>query len=105
MKRISYDGLTLVTGSDTADALVTYTAAALALGTAVHVDLPVLEESGLVRPHTVVFGPTAALDVVAIEARPDEAEVFPVPVFPSLRRVARSLPPEEVLDLDWTESA
>ncbi|BDZ48045.1 hypothetical protein GCM10025867_02860 [Frondihabitans sucicola] len=105
MKRISYDGLTLVTGSDTADALVRYAATAFSRGDAVNVDLPVLEADGFVREHTVVIGPAGGLDVVDVDVRADETREFPVPVFPVLRRAGRALPPEEILDLEWSESA
>jgi hypothetical protein len=107
MKRISYDGHTIVTGSNTADALVRYAVSALSTGNAVAIDVPVLEENGSVRPHTLLLGPAAAVEIVDIDghAEADEAVVFPVPEFPPLKSVGRALPKESVLDLDWTESA
>jgi hypothetical protein len=100
MKRISSDGFTLVTGSEAADALLKYAEAAFARGVAVNVELAVLEADGAVRPHTIVFGPAAALDVVDLDGRDDEADVFPLPVFPARPRPGQALPREEVLDLE-----
>lgn len=81
MKRINYAGDSLVTSSAVADALLEF---ATHVGSSVTVQIPVLEESGKIAPHTLLIGPASQLDVFDVDglSAEKEAELFTVPDFP-----------------------
>lgn len=94
MKRMTYAGGSIVTGSAVADATLEY-ATRLARNTeSVTVDIPVLEPSGKTTTHTLLLGPASQFDVKSVEALADgdETEMFPVPDFPPIGIVAAEEP-------------
>jgi hypothetical protein len=83
MKRINYDGVTLVTGSAVADALVEYAATVARMNTAASVEVPVLEDNGTIGMHTLLLSGGNSLEVLDIDgsALELEDERFPIPDF------------------------
>ncbi|MEO7123387.1 MAG: hypothetical protein ABI400_09790, partial [Lacisediminihabitans sp.] len=84
MKRISFDGRPFVTGGAVADALAEYAVAVARMNSGATVDIPVLEENGLVVQHTFVLNGSNAieiLDVDGIVPDGDEETRFPIPEF------------------------
>ncbi|WP_120338504.1 hypothetical protein [Cryobacterium soli] len=83
MKRITYNGEPLVTGSSVSAALVHYVTHVSTAATAVAVEIPVLEHNGTVRSHTLILSATTQLDVKDVDGVADgEENRFPVPRFP-----------------------
>ena len=83
MKRITYNGEPLVTGSSVSAALVQYVTHVSTAATAVAVEIPVLEHNGTVRPHTLILSSATQLDVKDVDGVADGEEIrFPVPRFP-----------------------
>lgn len=99
MKRITYNGEPMVTGTAVAEALVHYVTHVAAMAAAVAVDVPALEENGTVRSHTLVLSAAtqlAVIDVDGLSAEDDEAR-FPVPEFPPVGGQAYALPSEKIV--------
>ena len=84
MKRISYNGESLITGTDVSDALVRYVTHVAASAAAVAIDVPVLEHNGTVQAHTLILSSATQLAVIDVDglAGQDEEARFPVPEFP-----------------------
>lgn len=89
-----YAGEPLVTGSDVADALLEYARQVVERAVSVVVQIPVLEENGETKSHSLLLGPGSQLDVADVDghALEPEAESFPVPVFPPLGTVVTPTP-------------
>jgi hypothetical protein len=86
MKRIEYNGQSLVTGNEAADAVTHYVTRAAGMNAAVAVDVPVLAENGTVESHTLILSAATQLNVFDVDGDLGErdAERFPVPDFPSV---------------------
>lgn len=92
MKRISFPGGSIVTGSAVADALLNYLPTLTRAGESRAVRIPVREPDGTVSEHSLTLTPSTVLDVAECKgtSQLEEAELFPVPYLPSVGRVARS---------------
>ncbi len=90
MKRISYNGRSIVTGNAITAALLKYTTTLGEAEGSVPVDVTVLEDSGETSVHTILLGPTTQLDVADLggvtsqQSDEDEAQRFPVPDLPQI---------------------
>jgi hypothetical protein len=86
MKRIDYNGQSLVTGNEVADAVTHYVTRAAAMNATLAVDIPVLADNGTVESHTLILSSATQLDVIDVDGGPAERELerFPVPDFPSV---------------------
>lgn len=84
MKRITYNGEPLITGTAVADAMVNYVTHVAGMAVAVAVDVPVLELDGAVQAHTLVLSAATQLEVVDVDAMAgqDEEARFPLPELP-----------------------
>ena len=98
MKRITYNGEPMVTGTAVAQALVHYVTHVAAVASAVAVEVPVLEPNGAVQAHTLVLSGATQLAVIDVDGLSEEEEEtrFPVPEFPPVGGQAFALPPEEI---------
>lgn len=84
MKRISFDGRHFVTGSSVADALAEYAVVVARMNTGASVDIPVMEENGLVNQHTFVLNGSNSIEILDIDgdlSEDDEDDRFPLPKF------------------------
>lgn len=92
MKRISFPGGSIVTGSAVANELLKYLPVLTRAGESRAVRIPVREPDGTVSEHSLTLTPSTMLDVADCEgmSQLDEAELFPVPHLPAVGRVARS---------------
>ena|ERR1700710_610372 len=90
MKRITYNGEALITGTDVADGLVHYVTHVAGMSASVPVDIPVLAENGTVETHTLILSSATQLDIVDVDGMTEEEESsrFPVPRFPSVGGLA-----------------
>lgn len=90
MKRITYGGGSIVTGSAVAAALLEYATQISSNANSATVDIPVLEDDGTTSIHTLLVGPTTQFDVTDAEgiSVPDEAASFPAPELPVLGMTA-----------------
>ncbi len=90
MKRITFPGGSIVTGSAVADALLTYVTELAHDANSVSVEIPVLEANGAISTHTLLIGPASQLDIADVNGLPtdEEIEKFPVPSFPQVGMVA-----------------
>ena len=86
MKRITYSGGSIVTGSAVTAALLKYLTTLAAAENSVTVDIVVLEDSGATAVHTLLLSPASEIDVVEVGgmAEDEEARRFPVPEFPEV---------------------
>jgi hypothetical protein len=92
MKRISYNGEPLVTGTGVTDALVHYVTHVAGMAAAVAVDIPVLESNGTVQAHTLILSAATQLTVTDVDgAEADEAARFAVPQLPPVGGQASSV--------------
>ncbi|MCU1446974.1 hypothetical protein [Cryobacterium sp.] len=84
MKRITYNGQSLITGTGVSDALVNYVAHVAAMAAAVAIDIPVLEPNNTVVPHTLLLSAATQLEVAGVDGvtGAEESERFPVPALP-----------------------
>jgi hypothetical protein len=98
MKRITYNGEPLITGTDVADALVHYVTHVAGMAAAIAIDLPVLEANGTVHPHTVILSAATQLGISDVDglAGQDEGARFPVPQFPPVGGHAFAVAPEDI---------
>jgi hypothetical protein len=98
MKRITYNGEPLVTGTAVAEALVHYVTHVAAMAAAVAVDIPALEQNGAVQAHTLVLSAATQLAVIDVDGLSVEEEDsrFPVPEFPPVGGQAFAMPPEDI---------
>lgn len=108
MKRITFSGNSIITGSAVAVALLEY-ATHIALGAnSVAVDIPVLEMNGKKSVHTLLLGPSSQFDVSDVDglSSAEETEAFPVPEFPPIGDVGVSEPsPETEADAEQFNDA
>jgi|GEM_PF-1919730 len=86
MKRITFNGGSIVTGDAITAALLEYTTTAVDSENSVTVDITVLEEGGETSIHTLLLSPASQFDVaeaagISVE---DEAQRFPVPEMPQV---------------------
>ncbi|GAA1836882.1 hypothetical protein [Agromyces salentinus] len=100
MKRVNYDGQTLVTGDAVADALAEYSVAVTRMSAGTTVDVPVLEPDGAVTVHTLLFTPATSLEVEPFEWQGSadagsEEQRFPVPEFDPVGGKAEPVPPDD----------
>jgi hypothetical protein len=98
MKRITYNGEALVTGTQVSDALVHYVTHVSALATAVAIDIPVLESNGTVQAHTLLLSVATQLKVVDVDGSTadEESERFPVPEFPPIGGQGFAVAPQDI---------
>ncbi|WP_349902773.1 hypothetical protein [Parafrigoribacterium humi] len=84
MRRLTYAGEVLTTGSAVAEALLNYAQYVIRAETSVSLEIPVLEENGVVAQRTILIGPATQLDSRLVDGivGDEEAERFPVPSFP-----------------------
>ena len=85
MKRMTWAGGSIITGSATAAAILDYAVQSTQNGTSAAVDIPVLEANGTVATHTVLIGPNIQVDVTDVDGSSsdlDEDTAFPIPDFP-----------------------
>lgn len=94
MKRISYAGGSIITGSAVAEALLEFTTKVASDATSVAVDIPVLESDGETTTHTILLGPSTQFDVSDVDllSAEEEARLFPVPELPTNGVVAAAKP-------------
>ncbi|TFB49879.1 hypothetical protein [Cryobacterium tagatosivorans] len=94
MKRITYAGGSIVTGSAVTDALLEFATNVASDSSSVAVDVPVLEEDGTTTIHTLLLGPGMQFDVSDVEllSADEEERLFPVPDLPQIGIVAVSRP-------------
>ena len=102
MKRITYAGVSLVTGDSVTTALQEYCVLLDAGAGSVTVEIPVLEANGEISTHTLLIGPGFELDATDGRGRADpeesaleEAERFRPPVLPQVVQVAMDVPSAE----------
>jgi hypothetical protein len=100
MKRITYNGEPLITGTDVADAVVHYVTQVAGMAAAIAVDLPILEADGTVQSHTLIFSAATQLGISEADglAGADEGALFPVPEFPPVGGQAFAVAPEAIED-------
>lgn len=98
MKRITYNGEPMVTGTDVADALVHYVTHVAGMAAAVAVAVPVLELNGTVQSHTLILNHSVQLTVKDVEGEGggDETARFPIPELPPVGGQAYALAPETI---------
>jgi len=97
MKRIHYDGQSMVTGSEVATALATYAESVARMGASSTVQIPVLEENGSVLTHSLLLTAATALETFDIDGEPtDESERFPVPKFAPIGGAAAAITTDEI---------
>lgn len=86
MKRITFNGSSIVTGNAITAALLDYTTTVADAENSVTVDITVLEENGETSVHTLLLGPASQFDVADVGgiSEDDEATRFPVPVMPQV---------------------
>lgn len=95
MKRISYAGGSIVTGSAVTEALLEFATHIASDATSVAVDIPVLESDGTTSTHTILLGPSTQFDVSDVDLlseEEEEARMFPVPDLPTNGIVAAAKP-------------
>lgn len=90
MKRITYGGGSIITGSAVTEALLEYATNIASDAGSVAVDVPVLESDGKTTTHTLLLGPGMQFDVSDVEhlSAEEEARLFPVPDLPAIGVVA-----------------
>ncbi|MET0956189.1 MAG: hypothetical protein ABWY68_09580 [Cryobacterium sp.] len=97
MKRITYNGEPLVTGTGVTDALVHYVTHVAGMAAAVAVDIPVLELNGTVKAHTLILSNATQLTVKDVDGvTDDESAKFPVPELPPVGGKAFAMEPESI---------
>ncbi|HXD61075.1 MAG TPA: hypothetical protein VN619_04015 [Lacisediminihabitans sp.] len=84
MRRVTYAGEALMTGSAVAEALLDYAQYVIRAETSVSVSVPVLEQNGVVVDRTILLGPATQLESRYADGivGDEEARRFPVPAFP-----------------------
>ncbi len=84
MKRITYNGSSIVTGNAITAALLEYTTTVADAENSVTVEIPVLEDDGEIAVHTLLLSGASQFDVVDVDGLTDEDEAdrFPVPELP-----------------------
>ena len=94
MKRISYAGGSIITGSAVAEALLEFATNVASDANSVAVDIPVLESDGETTTHTILLGPSTQFDVSEVDllSAEEEARLFPVPDLPTNGNVAAAKP-------------
>lgn len=94
MKRISYAGGSIITGSAVAEALLEFATNVASDANSVAVDIPVLEPDGETTTHTILLGPSTQFDVSEVDllSAEEEARLFPVPDLPTNGIVAAAAP-------------
>jgi hypothetical protein len=94
MKRISYAGGSIITGSAVAEALLEFATNVASDANSVAVDIPVLEADGETSTHTILLGPATQFDVSDVDllSAEEEARLFPVPDLPANGIVAVAKP-------------
>jgi hypothetical protein len=101
MKRVNYDGQTLVTGDAVAEALARYSMAVTRMEAGTTVEVPVLEPDGSIRKHTLLLTTATSLEVEPFERAPEPADTelelrrFPVPEFEPVGGKGVPVAPEE----------
>ncbi|PXA72313.1 hypothetical protein [Cryobacterium arcticum] len=97
MKRITYNGEPLVTGTGVTEALVHYVTHVAGMAAAVAVDIPVLERNGTVQAHTLILSNSTQLTVKDVDGlTEDESARFPVPELPPVGGQAFAMAPETI---------
>ena len=82
MKRLNYDGQSLVTGTAVAQAIIEYAGNVARMGTSMTVEIPVLEANGTIGRHALLLNQATALETFDVDGDlEDESNRFPVPEF------------------------
>jgi hypothetical protein len=105
MKRVNYDGQTLVTGDAVADALAEYSVAVTRMAAGTTVDVPVLEPDGGITVHTLLLTAATSLEVEPFEWQRgpgdrSEEEQFPLPEFEPIGGKAEPVSAEDGEDIE-----
>jgi hypothetical protein len=80
VKRMNYDGQTLVTGTRVANALVEYAKAVARMESSATVEIPALEDNGTIARHTLLLTAATSLETFDLDGdTDDEDERFRVP--------------------------
>ena len=97
MKRITYAGVSLVTGDAVTAALQEFTMLLPPGAASVTVEIPVLEANGEISAHTLLIGPGFQLDATdaRVPSDPEEEKRFRPPVLPQVVHVAADEPSPE----------
>jgi hypothetical protein len=97
MKRINYDGQSLVSGSAVAFALVEYAHAVARMDSSATVEIPVLEDNGTVAVHTLLLSAGTSLETFDIDGGDvHEDDRFPVPDFTGVGGKATAISDNEI---------
>ena len=97
VKRINYDGQSLVSGTAVAAALVQYARAVARMNSSATVEIPTLEGNGAIAMHTLLLTAATSLETFDIAGRDDnEDERFPVPDFTGVGGKATTISGEEI---------
>jgi hypothetical protein len=97
MKRINYDGQSLVSGSAVATSLVDYARAVARMNSTATIEIPVLEDNGRVAVHTLMLTVATSLETFDIDGEnDDEDERFPVPDFTGVGGKATAISDDEI---------
>jgi hypothetical protein len=97
VKRINYDGQTLVSGTAVAVALVDYAHAVARMNSSMTIEIPVLEDNGTIIPHTLLLTAATSLETFDIDGdTADEASRFPVPELTGVGGKATAISEDEV---------
>jgi hypothetical protein len=97
VKRINYDGQSLVSGTAVATALVDYAEAVARMNSSASVDIPVLENNGTIATHTVLLNAATSLETFDIDGDDENEERrFPVPEFSGVGGTATAVSADEV---------
>ncbi|HEY1530010.1 MAG TPA: hypothetical protein VGF80_04290 [Galbitalea sp.] len=97
MKRINYDGQSLVSGSAVVSSLVEYAQAVARMDSSATVEIPVLEDNGTVAMHTLLLTAATSLETFDIDGgHADEDDRFPVPDFAGVGGKATPISDQEI---------
>jgi len=101
MKRVNYDGRTLVTGDEVAQAIADYSVAVSRMGVGTAVTIPVLESDGSISEYTLLLTAATSLEIEPFERDPHAGDLeqersrFPVPTFEPIGGKAEPMAPED----------
>jgi hypothetical protein len=84
MKRVTYNGQSLITGTAVSQAVVHYVTNVAVPAAAIAVEIPVLEQNNTVLRHTLILSAATQLVVTDVDGVTGDEETrrFPVPLLP-----------------------
>lgn len=91
MKQVTFSSGSIVTGTAVASALLEYLPELTRVGKSHAVEIPVYESDGTISRHCILLTPSTTVDVADHDDIEEgvEDELFPVPTFPAVSRIAR----------------